>query len=181
MTTGWPRARAGPRFPYLTLVAAIATLVGGCGLGLHRYTATIPPDVKPFAPTVVGVIERSDSATASQPITYTLTDGTRIERTPETRVVFSTGDSPGGLMAAGRDEAGPWVAFATHVAGSAPDCFEARGIVFDAGDDVFFEGYMFQKAPGFTTSFPSTKPGERYPVGNPCFDAQFQVVHVGVY
>lgn len=181
MTTGWPRARAGPRFPYLTLVAAIATLVGGCGLGLHIDNATIPPDVKPFSPTVVGVIERSDSATASQPITYTLTDGTRIERTPETRVVFSTGDSPGDLMAAGSDEAGPWVAFATHVAGSAPDCFQAGGIVLDHGDAVVFEGYRFIKAPSFTTSDPYVKPGERYPVGNPCFNDRFQVVRVGDY
>lgn len=181
MSTGRRRARRASRLAYLTLVAAIATLVGGCGLGLHRYTSTIPPDVKPFSPTVVGVIERWEPPTASQISTYTLTDGTRIEMTSGTRTIFATGDSLGDLMAAGSDEAGPWVAFATHVAGSAPDCFKSLGIVLDAGDDVFFEGYLFQKAPGFTTSFSSTKPGERYPVGNPCFDAQFQVVRVGVY
>jgi hypothetical protein len=174
MLTG-RRARTSARARLLTLPALVVCL-GGCLS--DPWAATIPPDVPVFAPTVVGVIERYEPPTTAGHGTFLLVDGTRVEYTKATRTLFLAGNSPGDLLAAGSDSVGPWTAYASHVAGSTPDCFRASGIAFDDGDGVVFEGYRFVKARGFSAHQSATR-GHRYPVGDPCFDVRFQVLAVG--
>lgn len=150
---GRPRARGASHLLRLVLACLGVTLVVGC---VHAFEETIPPDVQPFSPTVMGIIARSDGPTGTLHESYTLVGGGRIEFTPTTRTVTAARAASGDRMAAGTDGTGPWVAFAEHVAGSTPDCFRADGIVLDDGDAVVFGGYRFRKAPTFTTSFPST-------------------------
>lgn len=174
-----PARRAGPRgtHPLLRVVlvaVGIVVVVAGC---YADYMQTIPPDVEPFSPSVVGVIERHESL--PDIAVYTLVSGERVEVTRDFRVLFGGLPVQGSLIGAGTDGTGPWVGFATHVEDSDPDCFRAPGLVLDDGDAIWFAGSRFTKAPDFTTAFPSTQRGARYPVGNPCFNAQFQVVRVG--
>ena len=159
----------------LTL-AVLAVCLAGCVN--DPWAATVPPGVPAFTPTVVGVIERYEAPAISGHGVYVLRDGTRVEYTDTTRTLFLAGNGPGDLLAAGSDALGPWAAYAGHVEGSSPDCFQASGIAFDDGDSVVFGGYRFAKAPGFVAQQAAT-PGHRYPAGDPCFDARFRVVAVG--
>lgn len=156
-------------------MVAVAVCLGACQ---DPYAATTPPNAPLFAPSVVGVIERIDDPTASRQGSFVLADGEAVVVTPATRTLFEAGHKRGDLLATGADGIGPWIAVAAHQAGSAPDCFLVSGPVFDDGDAVVFIGLRFPKGPGFA-SFPSAKPGQRYPVGDPCFNRQFEVIRVG--
>lgn len=167
--------QAARRLATVVLPAALGILVAGC---LDHATATFPPVVKPFEPTVTGIIERFEDASDGGPA-YILDDGSRVEVDPTIRTVLTGGGDPGDLLASGSDGGGRWIAKLHRRPDSSPECFDAQGSVFDDGDAIVFEAFRFQKAKEFTTQFPATKRGDRYPIGNPCFNRAFEVVTVG--